>query len=281
MPKAKVVRQSPSSTFREITILSVAAANVENRDERTRGGIRSVSMFAGIATGTFSSGAAETGVSGGVTLRLILNLRFPTDKNPPSGDCNTRRLLFRLDHMPETVKTLCQSSRCFVKRALAESRVRYQRRSASGRVTPCKRQGDADLREIATGSGSGRKVEVQVEVPVQEARNQLTGGVRSGPVVALPLLVSGWTDAIRDAQDRCEGNAQLRAAARATAKASRFSSVAPVASAIRRPSAADRVMASGQATSRGWPARPPRAPSGGCRDVGSCTTMGPGRYPSP
>ena len=94
MPKAKVVKQSPKSTFLEIVILSVAAASVENLDERIRGGIRSVSMFAGIVTGIPSSVLAETGASGGVTLRLILNLRFPTDKNPPSGDCNTKRLLF-------------------------------------------------------------------------------------------------------------------------------------------------------------------------------------------
>jgi hypothetical protein len=101
----------------------VAATNVENLDERVRGGIRSVSMFAGIAMGIPSGDLMETGVRGGVTLRLILNFRFPTDKNPPSGDCNTKRLLFGWDHMPETVKTLCQSSRSFVKRRLADSRV--------------------------------------------------------------------------------------------------------------------------------------------------------------
>jgi hypothetical protein len=123
MPKAKVVRQSPMSTFLETTILSVAAASVENLDERARGGIRSVSRLAGIATGIPSSGATDTGVSGGVTLRLTLNFRLPTDRNPPSGDCSTKRLPFAVDHMPETVKTLCQSSRSFVKRAAADLQV--------------------------------------------------------------------------------------------------------------------------------------------------------------
>jgi hypothetical protein len=126
MPNAKVVRQRPMSTFRETTILSVAVASVENLDERARGGSRSVSRLVGIATGSLSSGesgATETGVSGGVTLRLTLNFRFPTDKNPPSGDCSTKRLLFALDDMPETVKTLCQSSRSFVKRAVADAQV--------------------------------------------------------------------------------------------------------------------------------------------------------------
>jgi hypothetical protein len=129
MPNAKVVRQSPMSTFLEITILSVAAASVENLDERARGGRRSVSRLVGIATGSLStgangeSGATETGVSGGVTLRLTLNFRFPTDKNPPSGDCSKKRLLFPLDHILETVKALCQSSGSFVKRAVADAQV--------------------------------------------------------------------------------------------------------------------------------------------------------------
>jgi len=73
-------------------------------------------MFAGMVTGTPSSGLTVTGVSGGVTLRLNLTLRFPTDEGPPSGDCNTKSLLVRANDMPKMVKTLCQTSRSFVKR---------------------------------------------------------------------------------------------------------------------------------------------------------------------
>jgi hypothetical protein len=133
------------STFFEIMILSVAAASVENLDERTRGGIRSVSMFAGIAKGTPSGGARETDVSGGVTLRLTLNFRFPTEKDPPSGDCNTKRLLLEPEYMPETVKTLCQSSRSFVKRCLTRSQGHAQVHTLQ---TSVERGSFANAREI-------------------------------------------------------------------------------------------------------------------------------------
>jgi hypothetical protein len=74
-----------------------------------------------MATGTPSSNADEGRVrsGGGVPLALTLKSRFPTEKDPPSDACNTKRLLLVADHIPKMVKTPCHSSGCLMKTALA------------------------------------------------------------------------------------------------------------------------------------------------------------------
>ena len=138
--------------------------------------------------------------------------------------------------MPETVKTLCQSSRSFVKRAVADVQVHTVQTSWSPDLSRTAAEISKDL---------ARKSSAQ-----QAARDQLAGGAGGGPVMALPLLVSLGPTRFATPRTAAKGT-PAAAAARATAKASRFSSAAPVASAIRRPSAAERVMASGQATTAG------------------------------
>jgi len=76
-----------------------------------------------MATGTPSREADEGGVNTGrgVTLAFTLNFRFPTEKDPPSDACNTKRLLLAPDHIPRMVKTLCHSSGSLMKTAIASN----------------------------------------------------------------------------------------------------------------------------------------------------------------
>ena len=88
--------------------------------------------------------------------------------------------------MPENVKTLCQSSRSFVKKVLAEARadageVRIVKIHTVQNVGGARIFREIDRRRRGRcGSGSARTVEVRgdgaIRVHVQEARDQLAGG---------------------------------------------------------------------------------------------------------